>query len=243
LLVVHCLCYHKHVDTLEGIVERITYYNEENGYTVLRLKPRYGSAPSNALSHDGLTTVVGNLPEVTPGESLKLKGEWAVHRDHGRQFKAESCEQVLPATIEGLKKYLGSGLIKGVGPVTAGRIVRKFGLETLTMLDTDPQRIRRSDPGRPEICPVFDLHKIFTPPARREEAATGCRTAGIGCLDCKDVLLAHLLPALEPIRERRQAFAEKPERIVEVLQEGSRRARAVAAGTMDEVRRAVHLTP
>lgn len=130
------------MDTLEGIVERITYYNEENGYTVLRLKPRYGSAPSNALSHDGLTTVVGNLPEVTPGESLKLKGEWAVHRDHGRQFKAESCEQVLPATIEGLKKYLGSGLIKGVGPVTAGRIVRKFGLETLTMLDTDPQRIR-----------------------------------------------------------------------------------------------------
>ena len=73
--------------------------------------------------------------------------------------------------------------------------------------------------------------------------ATGCRTASIGCLDCKGVLLEHLLPALEPIRVRRQAFAEKPERIVEILQEGSRRARAVAAGTMDEVRRAVHLTP
>jgi tryptophanyl-tRNA synthetase len=108
---------------------------------------------------------------------------------------------------------------------------------------TDPARRRRTDPGNPEICPVFDLHRIFTPPEAREAAATGCRTAGIGCLDCKDVLLAHLLPALEPIRERRQAFAEKPERIVEVLQEGSRRARAVAAGTMDEVRRAVHLTP
>jgi tryptophanyl-tRNA synthetase len=108
---------------------------------------------------------------------------------------------------------------------------------------TDPARKRRTDPGNPEICPVFDLHRIFTPPAEREAAATGCRTAGIGCLDCKDILLAHLLPALGPIRERRQAFAEKPERIVEVLQEGSRRARAVAAGTMDEVRRAVHLTP
>jgi tryptophanyl-tRNA synthetase len=108
---------------------------------------------------------------------------------------------------------------------------------------TDPARKRRSDPGNPDICPVFDLHRIFTPPTAREAAATGCRTAGIGCLDCKDVLLAHLLPTLAPIRERRQAFAEKPDMIVEVLHEGSRRARAVAATTMDEVRRAVHLAP
>ena len=108
---------------------------------------------------------------------------------------------------------------------------------------TDPARKRRTDPGNPEICPVFDLHKIFTPAPEREAAAHGCRTAGIGCLDCKGVLLAHLLPALEPIRDRRQAFAEKPDRLVEVLHEGSRRARVVAASTMDEVRRAVHLAP
>jgi tryptophanyl-tRNA synthetase len=108
---------------------------------------------------------------------------------------------------------------------------------------TDPARKRRSDPGNPDICPVFDLHRIFSPPAARETAATGCRTAGIGCLDCKDILLSHLLPALAPIRERRKAFAEKPDQIVEILREGSRRAGAVAARTMDEVRRAVHLTP
>jgi tryptophanyl-tRNA synthetase len=108
---------------------------------------------------------------------------------------------------------------------------------------TDPARKRRSDPGNPDICPVFDLHRIFTPAAERDELATGCRTAGIGCLDCKGALLAHLLPALAPIRERRQAFAEKPDRIVDILREGSRRARAVAASTMDEVRRAVHLAP
>jgi tryptophanyl-tRNA synthetase len=108
---------------------------------------------------------------------------------------------------------------------------------------TDPARKRRTDPGNPDICPVFDLHRIFTPAAAREDAATGCRTAGIGCLDCKGILLSHLLPTLAPIRERRQAFAEKPERIVEVVHEGSRRARAVATRTMDEVRRAVHLTP
>ena len=108
---------------------------------------------------------------------------------------------------------------------------------------TDPARKRRSDPGNPDVCPVFDLHKIFTPPDDREYVATGCRTAGIGCLDCKEVLLKHMLPPLERIRERRQVFADKPESIKEILHEGSRRARTVAAQTMAEVRGAVHLTP
>jgi tryptophanyl-tRNA synthetase len=104
-------------------------------------------------------------------------------------------------------------------------------------------RKRRSDPGNPDVCPVFDLHKIFTPPDEREYCATNCRTAGFGCLDCKEILLKHMLPPLEKIRERRQQFVEKPDRIVEILHEGSRRARAVAARTMEEVRAAVHLTP
>jgi len=108
---------------------------------------------------------------------------------------------------------------------------------------TDPARKRRSDPGNPDICPVFDLHRIFTPPADREACATGCRTAGIGCLDCKDVLLKYLEPALAPIRERRQAFAEKPDLIVDILRAGSARAKLVAEATMTEVRRVVPLTP
>jgi tryptophanyl-tRNA synthetase len=108
---------------------------------------------------------------------------------------------------------------------------------------TDPARKRRTDPGNPDVCPVFDLHKIFTPPADREYCATGCRTAGIGCLDCKDVLLDHMLPPLSAIRERRQAYAEKPDTIRQVLFEGSRRARAIAQATMVEVHDAVKLTP
>jgi len=121
------------MDFLEGLVERITFYNAENGYTVLRLSAR-GQAD--------LVTVIGNLPEVTPGESLRLQGQWVNTAQYGKQFKAEKCEQVLPATIEGLKKYLGSGLIKGVGPVTASRIVKRFGVETLDMLDRSPEKIR-----------------------------------------------------------------------------------------------------
>ncbi len=108
---------------------------------------------------------------------------------------------------------------------------------------TDPARKRRSDPGDPEVCPVFDLHRIFTPDVPREACAQGCRTAGIGCLDCKGVLLEHMLPPLGEIRERRQRHAERPKELLEILHEGSRRARETARRTMDEVRDAVGLLP
>jgi tryptophanyl-tRNA synthetase len=108
---------------------------------------------------------------------------------------------------------------------------------------TDPARKRRTDPGNPDVCPVFDLHRIFTPVPDREWAATGCRTAGIGCLDCKDVLLKHLLPALAPIQARRERLADKPDAIVDVLRAGSERARHIARRTMDEVRAVVPLAP
>ena len=106
---------------------------------------------------------------------------------------------------------------------------------------TDPARKRRTDPGNPDICPVFDLHRIFTPDAAaRGRARTGCRTAGIGCLDCKDVLLQHMLPPLAAIRERRQAFAEKPDRDRRDPPRGlAARAQRSPEQTMDEVRDAV----
>ena len=108
---------------------------------------------------------------------------------------------------------------------------------------TDPARKRRSDPGNPDVCPVFDLHKIFTPAPAREACATGCRTAAIGCLDCKAVLLEHMIPPLAKIREARERFAAKPREIVEILHEGSRRARVFAQKTMEEVRSLINLEP
>jgi tryptophanyl-tRNA synthetase len=104
---------------------------------------------------------------------------------------------------------------------------------------TDPARKRRRDPGNPDVCPVFDLHRIFTPEAARAEAARGCRTAAIGCLDCKDVLLEHLMPPPERIRERRTRFAEAPGRITEILHDGSGRARRVARETLGAAKAAV----
>jgi exodeoxyribonuclease V alpha subunit len=120
------------IQRLEGVVERLTYASED-GYTVLRLK---------APGHTELVTVVGHLPDINPGERLKLDGRWVHHAQYGRQFKAEHCEQMLPATLEGIRRYLGSGLIKGIGPVTASRIVKRFGLDTLRVLEEQPRRVR-----------------------------------------------------------------------------------------------------
>src|ERR1700730_7476828 len=108
---------------------------------------------------------------------------------------------------------------------------------------TDPARKRRTDPGNPDICPVFDLHRIFTPEGPREECATGCRTAAIGCLDCKGVLLQHMLPPLARIPERRGRYMEQTAKIVDSLDEGTKRARRVGVETMTEVRDAIKLEP
>jgi exodeoxyribonuclease V alpha subunit len=121
------------LEMLVATVERITYYNEENGYTVAQVTPE---------GRDYTVTAVGNLLEMSPGESLRLYGQWAVHPRYGRQFQVERYTTVLPATVAGIEKYLGSGLIKGIGPVTARRIVRRFKLDTLRIIEEEPQRLR-----------------------------------------------------------------------------------------------------
>src|SRR5262245_55866710 len=103
--------------TILGSVERVTYHNEQNGYTVLRLQ----------ISGRGeAVTVVGNFSAVSPGESLRVTGCWTTHLQYGAQFKMTDYAVARPATIAGIQKYLGSGLIKGVGPITARRIVEHF---------------------------------------------------------------------------------------------------------------------
>src|SRR5574341_350782 len=127
------------MDTLSGSVERITYYNAENGYSVVRLRPERGKPPGS--SRDELVTVVGNLPELAPGEYLRLSGRWVNHPKHGLQFQSEICEQAQPATVAGIRRYLGSGLIKGIGPRLAERIVTRFGAQTLEVIEQQPQRL------------------------------------------------------------------------------------------------------
>jgi tryptophanyl-tRNA synthetase len=106
---------------------------------------------------------------------------------------------------------------------------------------TDPARKRRTDPGDPELCPVFDLHKAFSPKPSQDWAAAGCRSAGIGCLDCKGRLTDHMLERLASIHARRPEFAARPDSVWDILREGSRRARAVAEATLDDVRAAMKI--
>lgn len=120
------------VTELRGQVERITYHNEENGYTVLRM-----SVPG----HAELITVVGNMPEPAPGEMLSVSGRWEKDPRYGMQLHAASCEPAVPATAEGVEKFLASGLIRGIGPATARKIVELFGEDTISVLDEEPERL------------------------------------------------------------------------------------------------------
>ena len=119
---------------LEGQIERVTYFSEETGYTVARLKVSGYADP---------VTIVGSLMSPTPGEMLRVKGNWLDHPRFGRQFKVITHRPVLPATASGIKKYLGSGLIKGIGPVMASRIVKEFGDQTLDVIEKRPETLMK----------------------------------------------------------------------------------------------------
>lgn len=118
---------------LEGVLERITYANEESGYTVARVDTGRGGGD--------LLTVVGALLGAQAGESLRMEGRWGSHPQYGKQFTVENYTTVLPATIQGIRRYLGSGLVKGIGPVFADRITRHFGLDTLDIIEQAPARL------------------------------------------------------------------------------------------------------
>ncbi len=122
------------METLQGILERIVYESSDTGYTVGRLSAR---------DYAELITVVGNLASINPGESLLLQGEWVDNPKYGRQFQIEKYETILPANVVGLRKYLGSGLIKGIGPKMAGLIVRKFGMDTMDVIENEPEKLAR----------------------------------------------------------------------------------------------------
>jgi len=104
---------------------------------------------------------------------------------------------------------------------------------------TDPARKRRTDPGNPDVCPVYDWHKLFSPPETLKWSAEGCRTAGIGCIECKAAMADNLIKWIAPIRERRVEFEKNPKRVLELIDAGSKRARVEAVKTMTRVREAV----
>lgn len=121
------------IDRLSGLVERVTFHNGENGFCVLRLKVK---------GERDLVTMVGHTPAVTPGEYAVASGNWVADREYGRQFKAVFLKIVPPTTLAGIERYLGSGMVKGIGPIYASRLVKAFGTEVFGIIEHAPERLR-----------------------------------------------------------------------------------------------------
>jgi tryptophanyl-tRNA synthetase len=107
---------------------------------------------------------------------------------------------------------------------------------------TDPARVRRTDPGNPDVCPVYDYHKLYSPPETLEKVNTGCRTAGIGCIECKGWMADNILKVLEPIQLKRKEFESRPDDVKDILIEGSKKARQESDKIMSEVRDAIKIS-
>ena len=118
------------MEQLEGTIEGTVFRNQENGYSVVTVR-----------SGRSEVTVIGTLPELSPGEQAIFTGDWTEHRTYGRQFRCSGCELKIPTTLLGIERFLGSGLIHGVGPSTAALIVAAFGEDTLTVLSEHPERL------------------------------------------------------------------------------------------------------
>jgi exodeoxyribonuclease V alpha subunit len=125
-----------HTTSIEGQIEHITYFNEKTQYTIARLKPSNLSAR---------ITVVGYLAGIGSGENLKIKGTWVTHPKYGQQFRIQSYEVTLPAAVDGIRKYLNSGIIKGIGPSLATKLVNAFGVNTLEIIENTPERLIEVD--------------------------------------------------------------------------------------------------
>ena len=120
------------VECFEGTIEQVVYYNPENGYTVCRF----------VLDDGQELTVVGSFPPLSPGEVLRVTGQWEINPKFGKQFRVENFVPILPSSVKGIEKFLSSGLVKGIGPVLARRIVKKFGEQTIEVISKSPEKIR-----------------------------------------------------------------------------------------------------
>lgn len=137
-------------EQIQGAIERITYYNEENGYSVIKIKP--DTRMPRAQARDGTVTVVGIMPELIEGESAQFVGEWVNNPQYGLQFKAQQAIPVAPNSEKGIVAYLSSGLVRGIGPRTAEKIYEHFGDDTIKILDTQPDRIHEVPTLKPSLA-------------------------------------------------------------------------------------------
>ena len=135
-------------EPLTGSVERVTFHSPESGFCVLRVKAR---------GRRGVTTVIGNAPSISPGEWIQASGTWQNTPEHGPQFKAELLQISPPSSVEGMERYLGSGMIRGIGPTMAKRLVKAFDTKVFDVIDEHPERLKTVDGIGPDMLICSEL--------------------------------------------------------------------------------------
>jgi tryptophanyl-tRNA synthetase len=247
-----------HVELSREIVRRFNYFHSREP---LRISPAFYGDPQALEKAAGLLTHDPSLRDrfirialsKDPSEFVAVLQRYVAERDSWFMF-VESMgpgasyfsysptlwepESQLTETprIPGLD---GRKMSKSYGnAITLSETDEEIRKKTKVMV-TDPARKRRSDPGNPDVCPVYDWHRLFSTPGTLEWAAQGCRTAGIGCIECKAKMADHLIEWITPVRERRIEYEKHPARVLELIDEGSQKARVEAQKTMARVREAV----
>jgi exodeoxyribonuclease V alpha subunit len=166
-------------EVLAGLVERVTFHNAENGFCVLRARAR---------GHRDVVTVVGHAASISAGEWITASGDWVNDRTHGQQFKARFLRTSPPTSADGIEKYLSSGMIRGVGPVYAKKLVRAFGEKVFDIIETTPDRLREVD-GIGPVRAASILAAWAEQEAVRELPAQPRRHHGPGSADLQDIRL------------------------------------------------------
>ncbi len=253
-----------HVETSREIARRFnTFYGLEIGVDVLIRTPNkefeqlMNQIPNLASAHgwkDVLADKLSNPPaeaRVRQNLNLIIRHEVAAS---GFQNFIETCPGFVPFVRQTDKLNPPESMLTKTPriPGLDGRKMSKSYGNTITLSETDeeirkktkvmvtdPARKRRTDPGNPDVCPVYDWHKLFSTRETLDWAAQGCRTAGIGCIECKAKMADHLIEWIAPVRERRVKYEKNPKQVLELLDAGSKKAREVAQGTMRRVREAV----
>lgn len=241
-----------HVETSREIVRRFNTFFGLSWKDGVDLKPiasailanmakAKANVPDLAEEHSSESSyVLSMMRQVALKDGVDNFRERTPHLDEHFEFKHQLVEPESMLTkaprVPGLD---GRKMSKSYGnAITLSESDADIRAKTKVMV-TDPARKRRTDPGNPDVCPVYDWHKLFSTKETLEWAAHGCRTAGIGCIECKARMADHLIAWITPVRERRVEYEKNPKRVLEILDDGSKRARKVAQGTMERVREAV----
>jgi tryptophanyl-tRNA synthetase len=204
--------------------------------TLYRQLRRRFQETGDAAALERARALVGSNTRITMADRERLLGYL-----EGSSVSILAEPQALLTASPKVPGLDGRKMSKSYGNTIAMREDPDVVASKLKTMQTDPARVRRTDPGNPDICPVFDLHRLYTDDATREWAAAGCRSASIGCLDCKAPLIERVVDEVKGMRKRAQEFQENPELIPNLLHQGGEKAREAARETLDDVRRAMHL--